>query len=78
MSHANDYNYFAYRVDQENELGDRAASLAIAAIHYELAYRYALLCREHEPEHKHEVEHKRAPLSPMPPMSHGAPSPRYA
>lgn len=43
MSRINDHAYFADRVDQENALGDRAASPGIAAIHYELAYRYALL-----------------------------------
>lgn len=48
MSHMNDREYFADRVDQENELGDRAANPLIAAIHYELAYRYALLCSDGE------------------------------
>lgn len=44
MSKLGDCEYFADRADQENEVGDRAASPLIAAIHYELAYRYALLC----------------------------------
>lgn len=43
MSHLNDREYFADRAEQEVEVGDRAASPLIAAIHYELAFRYSLL-----------------------------------
>lgn len=39
----NDREYYANRADQEYENGDRAPSPAIAAIHFDLAYRYALL-----------------------------------
>ena len=58
MSRTNDREYFAYRVDQENEIGDRAASPRIAAIHYELAYRYALRCSDVG----HDVGHDVIPL----------------
>lgn len=43
MSHVIDREYFASRAEQESEVGDRAATPSIAAIHYELALRYALL-----------------------------------
>ena len=46
MSQLNDREYYADRVDQEHEIGDRAASPRVAAIHYELAYRYSLLCND--------------------------------
>jgi len=41
-----DRAYFADRVNQEHDVGDSAATSQIAAIHYELAYRYALLCSD--------------------------------
>ena len=44
MSHEQDQAYFARRCDEENCLGDAAATPEIASVHYELAYRYALLC----------------------------------
>ena len=43
MSHQPDQAYFARRCDEENRLGDAAATPEIASVHYELAYRYALL-----------------------------------
>ncbi len=46
MSGMNDRAYFADRADQENEIGDRTANPQIAAVHYELAYRYALLSQD--------------------------------
>ena len=42
MLHRNDREYFAERAVQESEMGDRAVSPQIAAIHYQLAYLYAL------------------------------------
>ena len=44
MSRINDREYFADRAHRENYVGDCAASSQIAAIHYELAVRYAILC----------------------------------
>ena len=42
MSYQNDREYFAERAVQESEMGDRAVTPQIAAIHYQLAYLYAL------------------------------------
>ena len=46
MAYQNDREYLNRRMDEELERGDRAANSSVAAIHYELAYRYALRCFE--------------------------------
>jgi hypothetical protein len=36
-------DYYARRAAEQTALGDRAAMPRVAVVHYELAYRYALL-----------------------------------
>lgn len=42
-----DRHYFLRRTEEEFALGDGAPSPRIAAVHYEMAYRYASLCGKH-------------------------------
>lgn len=43
MRHHDDQGYYAARCAEEMERGELAASEAVAAIHFELAYRYSVL-----------------------------------
>lgn len=43
MTNSDDRAYYAGRILEEMERGDRAADPAVAAVHYELAHRYSLL-----------------------------------
>ena len=45
MSRADDLAYFSRRFAEEMARGDQAASVSIAAIHYDLAHRYSLIVR---------------------------------
>ncbi len=43
MSVLNDRSYYSRRTDEEIASGDKAVNSTVAAIHFELAHRYALL-----------------------------------
>ena len=43
MSHETNRAYYARRAAEEIAVGDKADGSSIAAIHFELAYRYSLL-----------------------------------
>ncbi len=43
MPRCNDRSYYSSRTSQEIAQGDCSADATVAAIHYELAHRYALL-----------------------------------
>ena len=45
MSQTDQYAYFAQRFAEEMTCGDEAASATAAAIHYELAHRYAMIVK---------------------------------
>ena len=49
MKRQDDQLYFTGRVRDEIDRGDQARNSSIAAIHYELAYRYSLLCAKARP-----------------------------
>ena len=38
--------YYGRRADEQTALGDQASTPRVAVVHYELAYRYALLSSE--------------------------------
>ncbi len=46
MSRFDDRTYYSSRADEELEHGDVAATGSVAAVHYELAYRYSMLAFE--------------------------------
>jgi hypothetical protein len=46
VAYQNDRIYLNRRFENELERGNQAANSSIAAIHYELAFRYALRCFE--------------------------------
>ena len=46
MSEDSDCFYYARRAEEENSSGRSAADPAIAAIHFELSYRYRLLAQD--------------------------------
>lgn len=43
MISGNDHNYFVTRAREEAGIGEETANQKVAAIHFEMAYRYALL-----------------------------------
>jgi len=51
MPHSIDRAYYANRFTEEIERGEQATSGAAGVIHFELAYRYALLAA-HEPRER--------------------------
>jgi hypothetical protein len=43
MRHSDDPDYYTVRTIEEMERGDQAVNSTIAAVHYELAFRYSVL-----------------------------------
>lgn len=42
MSDIGDRAYFSCRAEEEIQRGEESATMLVAAVHYELAYRYSL------------------------------------
>ncbi len=62
MSRERDAVYYTRRSEQEYCCGDQSTSPAIAAIHFELAYRYALLAKEGLPANR-SMQHEPIPYA---------------
>ena len=69
MSHQDDCAYYALRAAEESLRGDEATNEAVAAIHYELAFRYEVLAAQLRTEGPKLTLVDRGSNSPFP--SHG-------